>query len=230
MKKRNIVFIGAASFFLIMLLSSKVRNAFVDLGYFLTAFLKAPKKIGSIIPSSYFLSKAITKHITHKNGPIKILEVGGGTGAFTKQIIKKMKEGDLLDVMEIDPYLCELLAERFSEYKNVHIHCVSILDWKPQYRYDFIVSGLPFNSFSADFVQAIVDKYKTLIKNKGVLSYFAYLLATSIKKLFLTGEEKLDYRKNIDILSKFRKNFLLGMDIIWMNIPPAYVYHLKVKL
>ncbi|EKD23436.1 MAG: hypothetical protein ACD_82C00040G0001 [uncultured bacterium] len=201
---------------------------FGDLGGFVSAIFRNPKSMGAATPSSSFLAKKITKNIMAKDAPLKILEVGAGTGVFTQEIINKIGQNDIVDVIEIDYGLCEILNKKFKNNKNVNIHCVSILDWEPGYKYDFIVSGLPFNAFDSFFVSNILEKFKNIIIDNGVLSYFEYALAGKTKKLFLFGDEKLDLINNIKMRKEFLKKFEFDRDLIFLNFPPAYVYHLKI--
>lgn len=199
-----------------------------DIGEFTRAILRNPSSVGAAFPSSSFLAEKITKNIVSKNAPLKILEVGAGTGVFTKEIIKKMGKNDILDVVEIDPGLCEILNKKFKDNKKVHIYCISILDLKPDYEYDFIVSGLPFNAFDSAFVGSVLEKFKNIIVNDGLLSYFEYALAGKIKKLLTFGDKKIDLLKNIELREDFLKSFEFDRDLIFINVPPAYVYHLKI--
>lgn len=228
MKKKHIVKMLALSMLLMILFSSRMRNFLLEFGHFFIAFFKSPADVGSVMPSSEYLAQAITRYVDTTKGPIKILEVGAGTGVFTQEIVDKMKPDDQLDVVEIDSGLCNLLEEKFTRHKNVHIHCRSILDWKPPYVYDFIISGLPFNAFSANFVAAILQHYKTLLKPNGMFSYFEYIASADIKKAFLQGQKKEEYLKNLALTLGFLKKFIFDIDIVLLNIPPAYVYHLKI--
>jgi len=229
MKKRKVCYGIIVSLLIMALLSSRMRNFLVEFGYFFTSFIKNPATVGSVMPSSPALAEEIIRYIDTKKRAVKILEVGAGTGVFTQEIAKKMGPDDHLDIIEIDPSLCAMLEVKFIEYKNITVHCMSILDWHPPYVYDFIVSGLPFNAFKADFVDEILKTYITLIKPGGILSYFEYIVASDIKKLFLKGEEKRDYLKNLALTSQFIKDFFFDIDMVFLNIPPTYVYHLKIK-
>ncbi|MFC1841614.1 class I SAM-dependent methyltransferase [Candidatus Dependentiae bacterium] len=200
-----------------------------DLSVFMSAIFRNQQRVGAILPSSVFLARSITKNIVAKDQPIKVLEIGAGTGVFTEQVLEKLRKEDIFDVIEIDVSLCEVLREKCKDYKNVHVHCISVLDWDPPYKYDFIISGLPFNSFGSDFVFSVLDRYTKIIKKNGILSYFEYLWAYPIKKFFLKGTDKIDYMKSKCLLSDFRRKFEFDRDFIFPNIPPAYTYHLRIE-
>ncbi|MFC1841613.1 class I SAM-dependent methyltransferase [Candidatus Dependentiae bacterium] len=200
-----------------------------DLGVFISAFFRNQKRMGAIFPSSVFLARSITKHVAAKDQPIKVLEVGAGTGVFTEQIMKKLRKEDMLDVIEIDENLCEVLREKCKDHKNIHVHCISILDWDPPYAYDFIVSSLPFNSFGSDFISSVLDTYVKIIKNNGIFSYVEHIWTYRIKKLFLKGAQKIDFIKGACMLSDFRKKFEFDRDFTLPNILPAYTHHLRIE-
>ena len=45
------------------------------------------------------------------SGPIQVLEVGPGTGAFTRQILKHLRSGDRLEIYELNARFCEFLRQ-----------------------------------------------------------------------------------------------------------------------
>ena len=51
---------------------------------FLKNFIKNPKQIGSIVPSSNYLSKKMVEQIDFENAEV-ILELGPGTGCYTRK-------------------------------------------------------------------------------------------------------------------------------------------------
>lgn len=229
MKKKKIIAIIGLVIFLGVSLDERARNVVSESCSFIYALVRSPKNIGAIVPSSPFLAKKIVKHIQRRGYPINILEVGAGTGVFTGKIIEKMDELDRLDVIELDADLCEILRKKCKTYKNVFIHCLSVTDFKADVSYDFIVSGLPFNAFSSGLVASIIQKYKNLIKPNGIISYFEYFWGASIRRVFSVGQNKTDFIKNMKILQDFRDDFLIERDQIFLNIPPAYAYHLQIK-
>lgn len=206
---------------------------FRDFRGFVFAIFRHPTQVGAAAPSSSYLAQKITKNILgveeRQEKPIKILEVGAGTGVFTEEIARKITDKDTLDVIEIDSGLCEILKQKFADKKNITIHCKSILEFDPGYKYDFIVSGLPFNAFDYNFVKDILDKYKEIIEPNGVISYFEYIFIGAVKKFFIFGQKKADLEKNIQLRKDFIKAYGFDRDTILVNFPPAYVYHLRIK-
>lgn len=56
---------------------------------FFKEFLKNTKQIGSVMPSSSFLSKVIVSKINYKNVNV-IVELGAGTGVFTEMLVNNL--------------------------------------------------------------------------------------------------------------------------------------------
>lgn len=223
--KKRFLFIATLGLFF----GSGINGFWSESKAFFSAYLRSPGGVGSIIPSSRFLSKAATRYIESNGHPIRILEIGAGTGCFTEKIVEKMGDDDWLDVIEIDPELCQVLQQKFGQYPSVQIHCLSILDWNPDLCYDFVVSALPHNTFDPDFVDSVLDKYKQLIKNNGILTYFELAGFSRIKRLFLMGQGKKKFLKIFNATSNFRKSFEFDKDLILFNAPPAWTYHLRIK-
>ena len=200
---------------------------------FLSSFFKDPYKIGSITPSSVYLGREITKYVENsdKDKKIKVLEVGAGTGVFTESIVNKLAGNNYtLDVIEIDSDLSDILKKRFEkeiEVGKVNIICSSILDWAPEYYYDSIISGLPFNYFDCASVMEILNKYETMIKPGGGISYFEYFGMSKLKPYFLRGERKKDFKEMLSVIQEFKDRFQAEAKFVFRNILPAVVYHLK---
>jgi len=221
---RNVTFL----FFFSLFFSSSSYGFFSDVTSFMTAYFRAPKAVSSIIPSSSFTSRTITRYVVCEGEPVYILEVGAGTGPFTEELVKKLRPEDSLDVIEIDPDLCLVLEKKFGDFENVQIHCMSMLDWDPEYRYDFLVSAIPHNSFDGIFVQKLLDKYQDLLKNDGVLSYIEFMSMGSIRALFSFGEKKKKWLGMCEKMEQFRNKFYFDKNFVLLNVPPSYIHHLKI--
>ena len=204
------------------------ESFFANIFVFVLEIIRKPGEVGAIAPSSKFLGEAISSYIKSPEEPVNVIEVGPGTGAFTKIIADKLKPKDRLDVIEYNQKFVEVLQEKFKDYPNVSVHCISITDWKPDYKYDFMVSSLPFNVFDAEFVKMILTHYENIIKPGGILSYFEYLFYPEIKKRILSNEKKENYLNLHKILKQFRKKYEMNTVKVFKNFPPACVHNLKL--
>ncbi len=194
---------------------------------FFCVFIKKPLSIGAIIPSSTSLSLTITKYIDKNKSGKYILEVGAGTGSFTQFILAQLNPGDTLDIVENDPLFYSILQEKFGHFPNVNVYSDSILAWKPQHTYDYIVSGLPINVFDAESLQKIFDIYAGSLKATGVYAYSEYLFVPTLKASWYY---LVDYHKYLTYLEArqtnrdFRSSFTFYTEeIVWNNMFPSRV-------
>lgn len=187
-------------------------------------------EVGALLPCSKYVAIEITKHIRDYPGKkIRILEVGSGTGILTEQIVKDVqdKESYHIDLVELNTDFCKVLEERFGQDENVHIHPISILDWESEEPYDVIISTLPFNIFSQDFIQAVFDKYQNMLTLDGYMSYVELGLFPTIGKIFMTKDKRAAIQEKIDLVHSIKNQFLDETVLIKRNIPHIYVHHLK---
>lgn len=200
-----------------------------NVGVFLLEIARKPGEVGAIAPSSKNLGNEISGYIRTGKNPLNIIEVGPGTGVMTDIIVKKLTPHDNFDVIEYNPQFVEVLKEKYKDYPNVHIHCISIIDWKPDYQYDYMVSCLPFNVFAAEFVESILKHYEEIMKPGSIISYFEYMVFPKIKKVILNGNKKENFERLHYLLSNFRNKYEISKRRVYKNFPPAYVYNLKMK-
>ena len=69
---------------------------------------------GAIAPSSRRLARAMTRYVASERRPARILEVGPGTGAVTRQIVTLLKADDRLDMVELNEAFAGRLEQRFQ--------------------------------------------------------------------------------------------------------------------
>ncbi|MEZ5314720.1 MAG: methyltransferase domain-containing protein [Chlamydiales bacterium] len=195
---------------------------------FIKRFFSHPSTIGSVVPSSKSLAWHMTKQaLQKKNRPLRYLEVGAGSGALTKHLIPKLRKNDTLDLVEIDPYFCLQLKKKYSHFPYIKIHQISILEFEKN-NYDVVISSLPINAFKSSCVDKILIKYKTLVKQGGVISYFEYMGLGKIKKLYLLGKLQVDFNTILLLKKNFVESYCTEVNKIWWNFPPARVFHCQM--
>ena len=202
---------------------------------FFRQFRQRFETTGAIAPSSRFLAKSMTRFLADRGSdPVRVLEIGPGTGPVTERIIPLLADGDRFDIVELNESFVEILSTRFRHdkaWKNAaafsEIHQLPIQDFQPDNKYDFVISGLPLNNFPADLVDSIADTYFTLLKPGGVLSYFEYMYVRPIRKVVTRGDEKVRITRIDDIMAAHCAKHRIARDNIILNIPPAWVQHLS---
>ena len=200
---------------------------------FFRQFFQTFQTTGSIAPSSRFLAAAMTRYLKQRGDePIRVLEVGPGTGAFTTTILRQLRPGDTFDLVELNDAFVQVLRQRFDTEEtwkamagDSTIHAVPLQEFDPPDRYDFIISGLPHVNFPVDLVQSIMDRYFELLKPDGKLSYFEYMFVRPIRGAVTPGKEGQRIRGiNEVVRSRFASN-RIHRDSVFLNIPPAWSQH-----
>lgn len=201
---------------------------------FLSQALRDFRHTGSVWPSSPILARNMTKAIARIDGPRRILEVGPGTGPFTRAILRKLRAGDQFDLVELNQHFCRKLEKDIlSGYRarhpgvEVRLQCAPIEEAQLKGPYDVIVCGLPFNNFPPKLMRRIFRRMFALLKDNGELVYFEYA-GVRVLKVPVTGQEGRASLRRINAIGKSlcrkhdgRKELVIG------NFPPAIAYHLK---
>lgn len=200
---------------------------------FLRQFRQKFESTGAVAPSSRFLARAMTRPFSRRNAPARVLEVGPGTGAVTRQIVNTMRPGDHLDMVELNDSFVDLLNRRLREDRDfqrvaesARLHHCALQDFRAEQPYDFIISGLPLNNFPAELVRDVFAAYFRLLAPGGVLSFFEYMYVRPVRRVVSNRVEKQRLRELDEIISPYLKNHRIHRDWVFVNIPPAWVQHL----
>lgn len=176
----------------------------------------------------------MTESISRIEGKRRVLEVGPGTGPFTKAILRKLRAGDQLDLVEINEKFCRLLErEVLGPYRARHpnvivrLHCAPIEDAPLSGPYDVIVCGLPFNNFPPKLMRSIFRRMFALLAPRGEVVYFEYAGVRVIKGPVSNSAGRAQL-KRIDTIGKtLRRKHEGKTKLVLGNFPPAIAYRLK---
>ena len=178
-------------------------------------FIRNIKHVGAVVPSSVHLAHEMTnplrKTLKHGSKPLKILELGPGTGPITKEIVALLRPEDKLDIVELDNEFFRLIKTTYSG-SNIQVYEMNVLDFEPGYTYDFILSSIPYDQLPQEVSTAIWQKQLDLLKPNARFTYFKYY-----KFNFIRGQ----FERSINRKHCVNKSFVLR------NVPPAFVYTLK---
>jgi phospholipid N-methyltransferase len=199
-----------------------------DLTLFFSQFTENFTTTGAIAPSSPLLGRAMTQPLSQRSAdPIQVLEVGAGTGAFTRQIAKHLRSGDSLEIYELNARFCSHLQESlpWEDFRSMGIRCrlhnADVREVGQDLRYDYIVCGLPFNNFEPELVSEILAVLIDRLATKGVFSYFEYNLSHEFKSKFLKSRDRQRMLRVGRIVSSFIEQHQFGYRQVWLNLPPA---------
>ncbi|MEZ6062051.1 MAG: methyltransferase domain-containing protein [Planctomycetaceae bacterium] len=208
-----------------------------DQAAFFRQFRQQFETTGAVAPSSRFLAKSMTRYLRQRGtDPVRVLEIGPGTGAVTSEIVKHLRHGDVFDLVELNDAFVDILEQRFlddpvwnSVSKLAKVHTLPLQDFAAEHPYDFVISGLPLNNFPVSLVQTLTESYFRLLKPGGVLSYFEYMFVRPVRKVVSRGNERTRISGIDEIMQRHCDRCRIRRDSIWINVPPAWVQHLRLE-
>ena len=188
---------------------------------------------GAVWPSSRRLAAEMTRSLGDSQGPRRILEVGPGTGPFTRSVLNQLHEGDEFHLVEINPTFCTHLQQTLlNSFREAHPHIPVTLHESPiedaclEPGFDHIICGLPFNNFPPELVRSIFRRMMVLLKEGGDLTYFEYA-AVRIMKSTISNRTSRSRLKRIDAHGKAMQRQHSGSrELVMANIPPAVAVRL----
>ena len=182
---------------------------------FLWQFFCSPFKTGAIVPSSRHLAEMMISDINiFKLNTI--VEVGAGTGVFTKKIIDQTKPNAKILVFELNPAMAKMLQENLLEIEVIADSAANIkqhLKTRNIVSIDCAICGLPWANFSNKLQDEILQSMFDSLSVGGYFTTFAYIHASK----FPTA---LNFKKKLQKM--FRS--VEASPIVWKNIPPAFVW------
>lgn len=174
----------------------------------LSNFVKNPKEVGAIIPSSRFLANEIILNIDFKKSK-NIIELGPGIGTFTREILKKARADTKIFCFEVNNKFCNYLNKNIIDKRLIVINAGAekISNKLKKFsigKADCIVSGLPFLNFSTIKKRRIIKEVKNSLCDNGKFVLFQYTNGLG-KMLELYFDE-------------------VNRSFVPLNVPPAFVY------
>ena len=172
---------------------------------FLQAFIRKPRQIGSVWPSSMLLARKMVEPVEW-NEVAAIAELGSGTGAITREI--KLHANQKADVLlfEKDEKMMENLQQEFPEFfchQNA-VHLQSVMNQHGVQQLDCVISGLPFFNFPVELRERLLNQISKSLKPGGLFIAFQYSLQMKKQLSNLFDVEMIQY--------------------VPINFPPAFIY------
>ncbi len=177
-----------------------------DTAAFLRAWLANPLRVSAVAPSSPALAALITSEIAADVGPV--LELGPGTGVFTRALLDRGVPEQNLTLVECDPQFAALLEARFPAAKVLRNDAARLPTAAAAY--GAAVSGLPLLSMPNGTIMRIVRSAFRQMHAEAAFYQFTYGPACPVPRPIL---ERLGLRA-VRIGGTLR------------NLPPASVYRI----
>jgi phosphatidylethanolamine/phosphatidyl-N-methylethanolamine N-methyltransferase len=171
-------------------------------------FVANPRRFGGFV-SRPALAAAITAEIDPAAGPV--LELGPGTGVFTRALLARgVAEADLV-LVELDPRLAAGLRQTFPQALVLCRKAGSITpDLLEGRRTAAVVSGLPLLNLPGEEVERIMAAAFAVCAPDAALYQFTYAPRCPVRDHVMA-------RLGLAASRTAR---------VWRNVPPAFVYRI----
>jgi len=141
-------------------------------------FLRHPKMLGSIVPSSRFLVRRLLAPIDWSEARV-IVEYGPGIGVVTWQILRNMRPDAVLIVIETNPEFVAFLRSAIIDVRLKVVEApadkvVEILRDAGYSRADYIISGIPFSTMAPDVRERTLRYTNLALAPGGVFLVFQF--------------------------------------------------------
>lgn len=178
---------------------------------FIQNFWKERKMVGAMAPSSKYLAKKMLEKIDFSTAKV-IVELGPGTGVFTRKILEKLSPDGVLLVFELNDSFMNMLRKEFKDPRVILVHDSAekigeYLQKNGLSQADAVVSSLPLANFPSDLKNRILKESHKVMHENALYVQFQY---------------SLNAKKNI-------KQFFKRMEIAFTpaNFPPAFIYYCR---
>ncbi|MEK7917136.1 rRNA adenine N-6-methyltransferase family protein [Burkholderia contaminans] len=183
---------------------------------FLRTWLRHPRRVGALAPSGPALAALITADIPRDGATV--IELGAGTGVFTRALLARGVTSDRLVLVEADPAFANTLRHQFPALRVMQMDAAQLGmtgDFFGGARADAIVSGLPLVAMPVERAVAIVRcAFARHLAADGAFYQFTYVPRCPIPARDL---EAMRIRA-------------VRVGVAWMNFPPAIVYRFDRRI
>jgi phosphatidylethanolamine/phosphatidyl-N-methylethanolamine N-methyltransferase len=173
-------------------------------------YMHRPLGVGGVAPSGSSLARAMVETLAPSDEEV-IVEIGPGTGPFTRALLAAGVAPSRLILVEFDPEFVRHLRQRFPGVTVLQGDAAQLPQLLKEQGHDKvpkILSGLPLRSMPEGVRIAISRAMATSLAAQGSLVQFSYFIApplaeAEVKACGLTGRR---------------------VKTVMANIPPAFVW------
>jgi phospholipid N-methyltransferase len=185
-----------------------------DMQLFFRSWTCDPVRVGAIAPSGPALAAMMTAGISAASAPI--IELGPGTGVFTRALLARGVDERDITLVEYGPDFVPLLRGRFPRARVLQIDAAKLnfRDFSGEQAAGAVISGLPLLSMSTRQVMAILTRTFECLRDGGAFYQFTYGPRCPVRRPVL---DRIG-------LKAVRVGHALT------NIPPATVYRITRRI
>jgi len=188
------------------------------LARFWREFLAAPGTTGAVAPSSAALARRMVEWIDWPRAGT-VIECGPGNGAFTGEILSRLRPGAAFLAVELNPRFVQDLRRQFpqTEIAEGSIRDLPTLAARAGLGpADAVLSSLPWAAFPAPLQRECLGAIGASLAPGGQFVTFAYNI----------GRWTAKGRRFRDLLPHYFAA-VEESPTAWLNLPPAFVYRCR---
>ncbi len=184
------------------------REAGGPLWHFLMGFVKHPRMVGSVIPSTRILIDKMLEPVDWESTKL-FVEYGPGVGTFTEQILDRLAPDATLLTIDTNPDFTAYLNGKFTDSRLDAVtgsaaNVRRIMAERGFGEADFILSGLPFSTLPPGVGPRIAAETAEAIRPGG--AFLVYQFSPKVRQYIDPHFDRIDR----------------GFE--WRNIPPATLF------
>lgn len=193
--------------------SGRLKSRLLDGGMLWAAWLRAPRRVGAVLPSSVPLAAAMAAQVPP--GPGLIVELGGGTGSITEGLLAAGIAAAGLIVVERDPLLARRLRQRFPDAQVLCGDACRLPELLAAQGITgpvkAVVSSLPMLAMTPPQRARLMRGVGRVLQPGGTMVQYTYGIRCPVPERTLV-------RSRVQAQRAAR---------VWRNVPPAFVWRFE---
>ncbi len=168
---------------------------------FLRNFFKHPAALGSVVPSSRFLTERLLRRVDFERARL-IVEYGPGIGNISNAVVSKMHRDACCVLLEVNPEFVRHLRRIFAGDRRVRIvhgsaaiveDVVRSLGFEAA---DFVISGIPFSTMPEALRFSILTASNRVLRQDGRLLVYQFTrtVLPELTSVFASVDEEFEPR------------------------------------
>lgn len=175
-----------------------------DFALFLGEMVRRPTQVVALAPSSAATARLMIKGLAQTQGPI--VEIGPGTGSFTKAILDSGVAPERLTLMEMNERFCEILCNKFRGVRVVNRKAQDIQKIGIS-GIEAVISGVPVLS-RPTIQREVVGRALDVMAPNAFFNQITYSPQSPISD---------EMQRELGVSSE-------KLGTVWANLPPARVF------
>jgi phosphatidylethanolamine/phosphatidyl-N-methylethanolamine N-methyltransferase len=177
---------------------------------FFRQWLRSPKSMGAVAPSSKILARAVTEAVVWQPGDT-VVDLGAGTGSITQGLLEAGLPPEAVVMVELDRPLFDYLRHNFPKCTVLNADATMLADALREAgveRVSTVISGLPMITMPLRIQRAVIEQSFAVVGPQGCLLQYSYSPVAPIPARKLGVEAKL-------------------VKFVVRNLPPATVWRFR---